>query len=105
MALNELAMVAAASNYIPRGTAGVVTLTSGQAAGTDPVVGQLITGGRSAVKIVPPADCKMAITASATAGIPLYGGVENKFVGSSCPTNPLYIIGLSAGALVLVWEA
>jgi hypothetical protein len=84
------------------GDASVASLTAGQAAGTSIVLAA--NTARSALKIVPPADCYLAVAPGKTAGIPLYGGVQNTFEGNGCPTNALYLIGLSPGGAVMIWE-
>jgi hypothetical protein len=80
-----------------------VTLTAGQAAGTDPVVAQRLS--RQALKIIPPTDCQMAVMTGQTAGEPIFGGVANPFLQDECPTNAIYLIGLTTGAVVQIWEA
>lgn len=80
----------------------VTSLSAAQAAGTDPVLP--VNVNRKALKIVPPSDCTLKIGTSG-AGIPLFGGVPNEFSGGDCPTNALYITGLSTGVAVTIWEA
>jgi hypothetical protein len=81
----------------------ISSLSANQAAGTEAVLPG--NADRIALKIVPPADCRLGITSGAATGTPLYGGVENTFDGLGCPTNALYIGGLTTGAAVLIWEA
>lgn len=80
----------------------VASLSAGQAAGTTEILAA--NANRKAVKVGPPADCTLKIGTSG-AGIPLFGGVANEFSGGDCPTNALYVTGLSAGVAVTVWEA
>jgi len=76
----------------------IVTLTSGQAAGTDPVIG--INSARKALQIQPPSNCTLLLAANSPTGTALIGGVPNEFIG----TNPLWISGLTTGAKLVVWE-
>lgn len=80
----------------------VDSLTARQAQGLDPVIAA--DSGRSSLKIVPEADCLLILTPGDTAGIPLYGGVENTFQGSQCPSNALFVTGLEAGSTLTIWE-
>lgn len=82
----------------------IASLSSGQAAG----VAAVLSGNadRKGLMINPPVDCLLKIaTADDAGGWPLYGGVPNSIVGQSCPTNALYLTGLSAGQAVAIWEA
>lgn len=92
-----------ASNGLTYADVSVASLTSGQAAGTNAVIG--VNASRKALAINPPADCILRLSGSAAAGMPLYGGIPNVFVGPECPTNALFISGLSAGQSVTIWEA
>ncbi len=85
-------------------TPSIAALTAGQAAGTDPILAA--NANRSAIKIVPPADCLLRTVSggSGVGGIPLFGGVPNEFSGQSCPMGALYITGLAAGAALTIWE-
>lgn len=80
----------------------ITSLSAGQAAGTSAVLAA--NSARASLKIVPPADCYLAVASGKTAGVPLYGGVENTFEGNGCPANALYLVGLPAGASVMIWE-
>lgn len=84
-------------------SASPVELDADQAAGTKAIVER--RDSRQALKIIPPADCQMAVTSGQTMGEPVYGGVVNSFLGSECPVNPIFLIGLSAGDTVQIWEA
>lgn len=81
----------------------VASVSAAQAAGTATVVD--VNRARVALVIVPPVDCLLKLSAAGSSGLPLYGGVPNSFVGEECPTNPLYISGLSVGQAVTIWEA
>lgn len=80
----------------------ITSLSSGQAAGTSSVLA--IKTDRKSLKIVPAADCTLKLGTSGL-GIPLFAGVANEFSGGNCPTNALYITGLTVGASVTIWEA
>lgn len=99
MAFEELRMGAAGSAFTDR---SVGSLSAGQAAGTAEILAA--NPNRKALKIVPPADCTLKIS-NGGAGIPMFGGVANEFSGGDCPTNALYVTGLSVGVAVAVWEA
>jgi len=99
MAFEELRMGAAGSAFTNQ---SVASLSAGQAAGTTEILAA--NANRKALKIVPPADCTLRIGATG-AGIPLFGGVANEFSGGDCPTNALFVTGLTAGVAVTVWEA
>lgn len=100
MAFEELRMGAAGSNFASQ---SIASLSAGQAAGTSAILAA--NANRTAIKIVPPADCTLAIASGASVGIPLFGGVANEFSGGDCPTNALYVTGLTAGAAITIWEA
>ena len=81
----------------------VVALTAAQAAGTDPVL--LTNPERRSLTLLPSADCRLALSAGATRGLPLSSTAINRFTGAGCPTNALYVIGLSSGSALIIWEA
>lgn len=81
----------------------VASLSSGQAAGTSAILG--VSAARKALVIVPPADCTLTLVSGATTGIPLYAGIPNTFIGAECPSNALFILGLTTGQSVTMWEA
>lgn len=99
MAFEELRMGSAGAAFTNQ---SVSALTSQQAAGSSSVLP--VNVNRKALKIVPPSDCTLKIGTSG-AGIPLFAGVPNEFSGGDCPTNELYITGLSTGVAVTIWEA
>lgn len=80
----------------------ITSLSAQQASGT--AVVRAANPDRRALKIVPPADCTLTIASASTVGIPLYADVENTFEGASCPTNDLFVRGLSVSAVLIVWE-
>ncbi len=80
-----------------------VTLTSAQAAGNDPVLPA--NPNRKALIIVPPNACVLSIAVGASTGIPLLGSTENSRSGPLCPSNALYLAGLSTGNIVTILEA
>jgi hypothetical protein len=82
--------------------ASIASLSAGQAAHTATVLAA--NANRKALMINPPADCILTIATAATAGWPLFANVPNTIVGQECPTNALYLVGLSAGAAVTIWE-
>lgn len=100
MALSELGLRPLGSGFTD---ASIPSLSAGQAAGTTAILAA--NTSRTALKIVPPADCTLTISAASTVGIPLYGGVENTFEGGSCPTNDLFVRGLSVSAALTIWES
>lgn len=100
MALTELGLRPLGSAFADQ---SITSLSSGQAAGTSTVLAA--NTDRTALKIVPPIDCFLAVASGQTTGIPLYGEIENTFEGNGCPTNALYIVGLTAAAAVLIWES
>jgi hypothetical protein len=81
----------------------IASMTANQAAGTDPA--RAANAARRALMINPPSDCMLAIAPGATRGWPLFANVPNTIVGQECPTNVLYLIGLTTGAAVSIWEA
>lgn len=81
----------------------IASLSAGQAAGTATVLAA--NANRKSLMINPPADCFLAIGSGATGGYPLFADVPNQITGQDCPTNALYIGGLSAAASVVIWEA
>lgn len=85
-------------------TPSIASLSSGQAAGTTAILAA--NPDRTAIKIVPPADCLLRVTSggSGVGGIPLFGGVPNEFSGHDCPMGALYITGLATGAALTIWE-
>lgn len=89
-----------AQSYADR---SVTSLSSGQAAATTPLLAA--NASRQALMIVPPIDCTLTLISGGSTGQPLYGGVANRMLGQECPSNDLYISGLSAGASVTIWEA
>lgn len=100
MALSELGLRPLGAFFTDR---SIASLSSGQAAGTSSIIGA--NANRTALKIVPPVDCTLLISSSVATGIPLFGGVSNDLSGSDCPTNTLYLRGLTTGAAVSIWEA
>lgn len=80
----------------------VTSLSSGQAAGTATVIGANTL--RKSLMINPPADCILTLASAASTGWPLFGGVPNTISGVECPANALFVVGLSAGAALTVWE-
>lgn len=100
MALNELGLRPLGSDFTDQ---SVASLSTDQAAGTAAILTENLS--RTALKIVPPADCTLTISAASTVGVPLYGGVENTFEGNGCPTNDLFVRGLTASVALLIWEA
>jgi len=97
--LNGYPVAASGLEYV---SVSIASLSAGQAAGTTAI---LPAKARRALKIVPPVDCTLTLAADQTAGIPLYGGVSNELTGGDCPTNQLFVRGLSAGATLTLWEA
>jgi len=93
-----LGFITATVNALSAAQAGV-----NKAAGTAAILPA--EPSRRAIKIVPPVDCFYAIEPGATSGMPLYGEICNSFEGPECPTNALYIGGLSANAKVVIWKA
>lgn len=83
--------------------ASAVALSAGQASGANTILAA--NDARKALMINPPSDCFLAISANATSGWPLFGGVPNTFSGPEVPMNALYIVGLSAADVVTIWEA
>lgn len=83
-----------------------VTLTAGQAAGTDVLIPA--NAARRSLMFSAPADFRVALAASQTTGMPIYGTARDALVGQECPTNALYLVagsGLTAGNVLLYWEA
>lgn len=80
----------------------VGSLSAGQAAGTATVIAA--NASRKALMINPPADCILTIASAATKGWPLFANVPNTITGQECPTNGLYVYGLSAAASLTMWE-
>lgn len=83
----------------------VASLSAGQAAGTTTVLAA--NASRKALMVNPPADCTLLIASAAgsTQGYPLFGNVPNTITGQECPTNALYVYGLSAANALTIWEA
>lgn len=81
----------------------VSSLSAGQAAGTTTVLAA--NSARKALMINPPADCFLAIAGGATAGWPLFANVPNLISGQECPSNALFVVGLSTAAILTIWEA
>lgn len=100
MALSELGLRPLGSGFTD---ASITSLSAGQAAGTTAILPA--NPSRTALKLVPPADCTLTIGSALTTGIPLYGGVSNDLTGGDCPTNQLFVRGLSAGAALTMWES
>lgn len=80
----------------------VASLSAGQAAGTSTIIAA--NANRKSLMVNPPADCFLAISSGATAGWPLFAGVPNIITGQECPTNALYVDGLTAATALTVWE-
>lgn len=80
-----------------------VVLTTAQANGTDPIVAA--KADRQGLKLVVPADCRIATASGAAIGLPAFNGVAWERSGPDCPTNAIYVLGLFAGAIVGIWEA
>lgn len=99
MAFEELRMGAAGTSFTD---SSIASLSSLQAAGTSSVLPTNVN--RKSLKIVPPADCVLTLTAGSSAGIPLFAGVPNTLAGGDCPTNALYVTGLVAGNTLVIWE-
>jgi hypothetical protein len=78
------------------------SLSANQAAGTQAIVAA--NAGRKTLMLNPPADCVLTITSGATKGRPLFGNVPNAIAGPECPTNALFVSGLSAGQTLTIWE-
>lgn len=80
----------------------VASLSAGQAAGTLAVLAA--NPNRRALMINPSADCQLTIGAGATRGWKLFGNLPNTITGQECPADDIFIIGLTAGATVTIWE-
>lgn len=79
--------------------ASIVTLTTSQATGIDPIIAQ--DTGRRGLKIQPPANCLLLLSSASATGIQLVGGFPNGFDGG----NALYVSGLSTGDTLVIWTA
>jgi len=97
---SPLPVLSVSLNYTDK---SVSALSSAQAAGTSAVIG--VNAARKAVVFNPPVDCTLSIGSGVATGIPLYANIPNVFVGPECPSNALFIAGLSAGQSVVIWEA
>lgn len=80
----------------------IASLSAGQVAGTASIIGA--NPARKSLMINPPADCVLTLSSGAVRGLPLFGGVANSITGQECPTNALYVSGLSTGAALTIWE-
>jgi hypothetical protein len=81
----------------------ITSLTSAQAAGTDPILPQDVA--RKALKIQPSSNCILSITSGSSVGITLVAGFPNDFSAGECPANALYVKGLAAGTALTIWKA
>jgi hypothetical protein len=81
----------------------VPALSSQQASGAASICAANLD--RRVIKVIPPLDCTLTISATSAGGVPLYGGVSNELSGANCPTNALYIRGLNTGAALTIWES
>lgn len=55
-----------------------------------------------------PANFQVALAASQTAGMPIYGSRRDGLIGGECPLGAIYLVpnsGLKTGDIVTVWEA
>lgn len=99
---NPIPMGFVAAAYVDR---TVASLSAGQAAGTSVVLAA--NPARRGLMINPPIDCTLLISAASGTprGWPLFANVPNTIVGQECPTNDIYIYGLTAGQVLAIWEA
>ena len=88
---------------IPYADRSVSSMSTQQAAGTSAVLG--VNTARHALVITPPTDCFLSIVAGSSVGIPLFAGIPNTFSGPECPSNAIFVLGLSAGNALTIWEA
>lgn len=87
-------------------TQSIVTLTAGQAAGTDALLPA--NAARKALMFGASVDFKIALTGGAADGLRVYASARDSFVGKECPVGAVYLVpgsGLAAGAALVVWEA
>lgn len=98
---NPLPVTAVAPTYTVQ---NITSLSAGQAAGTAPILAA--NTNRRGLIIVPPADCRLKITndGSTATGYPLYANAPNEIYLPGVPANALYIVGLSAGVTITIWE-
>jgi hypothetical protein len=81
----------------------IASLTPNQAAGVDPILAA--NTSRHSVLITPPRDAQLSITPQATTGRKLYANLPDTISGVGCPSNALYVTGLSAGDSIVLWES
>lgn len=79
----------------------VASLTVGQAAGTSTILAA--NSARKVLMVNPTSNCALTVASGATTGWPLFANIPN-VIDHGVPASALYVYGLSAGAVLTIWE-